>query len=83
MVAITEKFRIQPAKKDEERVQRSDVDAVVRRNFGCWIGLHNWYYGSFSFPVWGRIERHCLDCPKKQHREYHKNKKSTWKTFAA
>jgi len=48
-------------------------------NFWCKIGLHDWYKGSFSFPVWGRYERHCLCCDKKQYRVY--KPKGKWITF--
>jgi len=48
----------------------------------CSLGLHNWYLGSFSGPVWGRTERHCLDCNKMQYRHFdEKKKKSVWVTF--
>jgi hypothetical protein len=57
-----------------------------RRTLGefilCSIGLHNWYLGSFSGPVWGRTERHCLDCKKMQYRHFdEKKKKSVWVSF--
>lgn len=48
-------------------------------NFWCKIGLHDWYKGNFSFPVWGRYERHCLCCDKKQYRVY--KPKGKWITF--
>lgn len=51
-------------------------------NIFCWFGLHEWYKGSFSFPVWGRYERHCLCCDKKQYNQYDKEKrKAKWVTF--
>lgn len=50
-----------------------------KKTFWCRIGLHDWYHGFFSYPVWGRFERHCLDCNKKQHRVY--KPKLGWKTF--
>jgi hypothetical protein len=25
-----------------------------------------WYYGNFVAPVYGRYERHCLDCGRKE-----------------
>ena len=31
----------------------------------CKIGLHSWYEAMFAIPVWGRFERHCLNCNKK------------------
>lgn len=46
----------------------------VRRSFWCRIGLHDWYKGHFSSPVWGRYERHCLECDKKQYSQYKENK---------
>lgn len=52
--------------------------ALVERSFWCNIGLHNWYHGSYSNPVWGRSERRCMDCPKKQHRVY---KPLGWKSY--
>lgn len=27
----------------------------------CWF-FHDWYYGSYQSPVYGRYERHCLAC---------------------
>jgi hypothetical protein len=42
----------------------------------CWLGIHNWYRGNFSHPVWGRYERHCLDCDKRQY-----CKQNKWITF--
>jgi len=42
----------------------------AKKPFLCFIGLHEWYYGNFSSPVYGRSERHCLNCDKKQYREY-------------
>jgi hypothetical protein len=53
---------------------------AVRRSFWCRIGLHDWYHGSFSSPVWGRYERHCLECDKKQYAKY-ENKKRKWVDF--
>ena len=53
---------------------------VVRRSFLCQIGLHDWYKGSFSSPVWWRYERHCLECDKKQYSQY-KDKKKYWVDF--
>ena len=47
-------------------------------NIFCLIGLHEWYRGFFSEPVWGRSERHCLCCDKKQ---YFNSKKKKWITF--
>lgn len=49
------------------------------KNFWCNLGLHDWYKGSFSFPVWGRFERHCLCCDKKQYKIY--KPKEKWITF--
>ena len=46
----------------------------------CKIGWHNWYHGQFSYPVWGRWERHCLDCDKTQYREWN-GKGHKWITF--
>lgn len=48
-------------------------------NFWCKIGLHDWYKGNFSFPVWGRYERHCLCCDKKQYKVHRPKEK--WITF--
>ena len=53
---------------------------AVRRSFWCRIGLHDWYHGNFSSPVWGRYERHCLECYKKQYAKY-ENKKRKWVDF--
>lgn len=48
----------------------------------CALGLHNWYWGSFAWPVWGRSERHCLNCGKMQYRHFSKKKKDwVWITF--
>lgn len=44
----------------------------------CRIGIHEWYFGFYSFPVWGRGERHCLSCGKKQFRSFNPHK---WITF--
>lgn len=52
-----------------------------KKSIWCWLGLHEWYKGNFSSPVWGRYERHCLCCEKKQYSEY-KSKKQYWITFA-
>ena len=46
----------------------------------CKIGIHNWYHGRFVSPVYGRSERHCLTCDKKQYAIYIKNK-MLWRTF--
>ena len=54
--------------------------AVVISRFWCRLGLHEWYKGSFSSPVWGRYERHCLECDKKQYSQY-KDKKQYWVDF--
>ena len=53
---------------------------AIRRSFWCRIGLHDWYHGNFSSPVWGRYERHCLECYKKQYAKY-ENKKRKWVDF--
>lgn len=34
----------------------------------CKIGCHRWYIGGFSTPVWGRPERRCMECEKRQFR---------------
>ena len=49
------------------------------KNFWCKIGLHDWYRGNFSLPVWGRYERHCLCCDKKQYKVHRPKEK--WITF--
>jgi hypothetical protein len=46
----------------------------------CKIGIHHWYRGQFSYPVWGRWERHCLECEKRQYRIY-ENKRHKWITY--
>lgn len=51
---------------------------LYKRNFWCWIGLHKWYTDSFASPVWGRTERHCLQCDKRQCRTYNP---LGWMTF--
>ena len=53
---------------------------TYKKDFFCKIGLHDWYKGNFSYPVWGRAERHCLTCNKKQHLTY-VNGKQKWTTF--
>lgn len=58
----------------------TDGKPLVRRSFWCLIGLHDWYHGNFSTPVWGRHERHCLECDKKQYAKY-ENKKRLWVDF--
>jgi len=63
-----------------KNVQPHDGKPHVRRSLWCWLGLHDWYRGCFSSPVWGRYERHCLECDKKQHIKYD-GKKSSWVTF--
>jgi len=30
--------------------------------------FHDWYYGAFSTPVYGRYERHCLKCDRQEKR---------------
>ena len=48
----------------------------------CILGMHEWYYGSFASPVWGRSERRCLNCNKRQYDHYdEKKKKWIWKTY--
>ncbi len=59
---------------------REEAKEPEKKSIWCWLGLHDWYHGSFAFPVWGRSERHCLACDKKQYRKY-EGKKSTWVTF--
>lgn len=59
---------------------------IVKQSLGeriaCALGAHNWYHGFFVVPVWGRYERHCLDCGKQQYKEFDKNKNRTrWITF--
>ena len=44
----------------------------------CSIGFHNWYYGSYATPVWGRSERRCMDCKKTQYRDHKKRKYITY-----
>jgi len=39
--------------------------------------FHKWYYGIFAVPVYGRHERHCLDCPERQY----KHKNGTWVSY--
>jgi len=39
--------------------------------------FHKWYYGTFAVPVYGRHERHCLDCPERQY----KHKNGTWVSY--
>lgn len=29
--------------------------------------VHDWYYGRFVKPVYGRIERHCLKCGRREY----------------
>lgn len=43
---------------------------TFKKNIFCLVNIHNYYYGFFSAPVWGRGERHCIGCPKKQYRKY-------------
>lgn len=38
----------------------------------CFFGLHDWYYGCFAVPVYGRYERHCRCCDKKQYYSFEK-----------
>jgi hypothetical protein len=47
-----------------------------KKTIWCRLGLHDWYKGNFSYPVWGRYERHCLDCNKIQYYDSGK-----WITF--
>ena len=50
-------------------------------NFWCWLDIwHKWYYGSFIAPVYGRYERHCLNCPKMEFAKYVGNKR-IWVPF--
>jgi len=51
-----------------------------KKSFWCFIGLHDWYKGNFSYPVWGRHERHCLECDKRQYAKY-ENQKCKWIDF--
>jgi hypothetical protein len=39
----------------------------------CRLGWHQWYHGEFIAPVYGRYERHCLGCPKRQYADYEGN----------
>lgn len=48
--------------------------------WSCRLGWHKWYYGEFIKPVYGRYERHCLDCPKRQFAKYI-SKKRHWVDF--
>lgn len=32
------------------------------------IFFHDWYLGCFRYPVYGRWERHCLECGRKEYR---------------
>lgn len=43
---------------------------IFNRNLLCMFNIHNWYFGFYARPVWGRSERRCLDCNKKQYRTY-------------
>ena len=45
------------------------VKEMIEKIF-CFIGLHTWYIGSYSNPVKGRLERRCLNCSKKEFRNY-------------
>jgi hypothetical protein len=63
-----------------EKQNPASCQTAVRRSFWCRIGLHEWYHGNFSSPVWGRYERHCLECDKKQYAKY-ENKKRIWVNF--
>ena len=48
----------------------------------CWFGMHDWYKGCFTFPVYNRYERHCLECDKRQYHHYNPTDKTTsWITF--
>jgi len=43
----------------------------------CRLSIHRWYYGHFIFPVYGRWERRCLECPETQY----KNKNNEWTSY--
>lgn len=42
--------------------------------------FHQWYHGNFTYPVYGRYERHCLICDEKQYSQW-QGKKHNWISF--
>lgn len=56
------------------------MSEVIKRKVGSWcmVGLHEWYLGSYSNPVWGRTERRCLNCER---RDYRAHKPLGWITY--
>lgn len=54
--------------------ERRKVIMIRGKPLSCHIRNHNWYYGFYAYPVWGRYERRCMTCEKNQYRD-HKTKK--------
>jgi hypothetical protein len=43
---------------------------TLSERIACALGLHDWYLGQYANPVWGRTERRCLNCHKRQYATY-------------
>lgn len=70
--------------REAYRVRLDDLKKRPKIPISCRIGLHDWYKNNFSNPVWGRYERHCLSCDKKQYSSWvtkGKKKIEQWITF--